>query len=230
MKSYPVTSLEVIGCSEVPAKQPPLPRVLSAIFRNPDSDTVLYPPYLLAGNELINPVTAEMADFEERVALDDITKLDPQPAQFGWSLWLDDSGDIQYSPLSLITRNLAAICEKHVQSARDRIAAKDYPAAREHALIADAAHPQHRDRLVLRAAAEFCMAKRPDDNPDARIELEFTEALASKTWHLDVFRTQYQKEANPTLPDSSKLTDATMTRPSTPRYLAHWPSRELVVT
>lgn len=229
MKSYPVTSLEVIGCSEVPAKQSPLPRVLSAIFRIPDSDTVLYPPYLLAGNDLINPATADIADFEERVALDEITKLAPQPAQFGWSLWLDDSGDVQYSPLSLITRNLAAICEKHVQSARDRIATKDYPAAREHALIADAAHPQHRDRLVLRAAAEFLMAKNPEEYPDARIELEFTEALASKTWHLDVFRTQYQTAATAALPEPSKLTNATLTRPSTPRCLAHWPSRELVV-
>ena len=230
MKTYPVSKLEVIGFTEVPAKQPPLPRVLSAIYRDPESGAVLYPPYLLDGENLINPVAAEMADFEERADLDEITRFERQQAKTRWALWLDDSGDVQYSPLSLITRNLAAICEKHVQSARDRIAAKDYPAAREHALIADAAHPQHRDRLVLRAAAEFCMAKRPADYPDARIELEFTEALASKTWPPDAFRKLYQEVANAALPDSSKLTNATTIRPARSRFFADLASRELVVT
>ncbi len=225
MKPYLVSTLHVIGSTEVPANDPPLPRVLSAIFWDPESKKVLYPPYLLNGANLINPVTAEMADFEERADLDEITRFEPQQAKTRWALWLDDSGDVHYSPLSHITRNLADISEKHVQAARRQIAAKDYSAAREHALIADAAHPQHPHRLVLRAAAEFLMAKHPVKYPDAQIELEFTEALASKTWPPDAFRKLYQEVANAALPDSSKLTDATTIRPTGSRFFAASASR-----
>jgi hypothetical protein len=226
MKTYPVSTLEVIGFTEVPAKQPPLPRVLSAIYRDPESGAVLYPPYLLDGNDLINPVTAEIADFEERVDLGEVTRFDQQPAKFGWALWLDDLGQVYYSPLSQITRNLTAISEEHIQSARDRIAAQDYSAARTHALIADAANPQHPHRLILRAAAEFRMAERPADYPDAQLELQFTEALASKRkWPSDAFRTRYLKEATSARPDSSKLTNATTIRPAKSRFFADSASR-----
>jgi hypothetical protein len=188
MSCLSIISLNVIGCAEVPATQPPLPRVLSAIFWDPESKKVLYPPYRLDGNNLTNPIPAEMADFEERVALGEITRIDPQPAKVGWAVWLNDSGDIHYSPLSQITRDLAEISEQHAQSAREKISARDYPSARTHALIADAANPQHRDRLVLRAAAEFCMASDPAAYPDAEAELALTETLASRSTSLDTFR------------------------------------------
>jgi hypothetical protein len=229
MKTYPVSALKVIGFTEVPAKQPPLPRVLSAIFWDPESEKVLYPPYRLDGNNLINPVAAEKADFEERADLGEITRFDPQPGKIDCSLWLDDLGDVEYTGIGLISDKLKTISNKHVRSARKQISAKDFSAARTHALIAAAAHPQHPDRLVLRAAAEFCMAKHPGKYPDAQLELQFTEALASKAWHLDTFRKLYQKEANAAIPDSSKLTNATMTRPSTPRCFADLASRELLV-
>ncbi len=188
MSCFSIISLNVIGCAEVPAKQPPLPRVLSAIFWDPESNKVLYPPYRLDGINLINPIPAEIADFEERVALEKITRIDPQPAKVGWAVWLNDSGDVHYSPLSQITRDLAEISEQHAQSAREKMAAHDYSAARTHALIADAANPQHRARFLLRAAAEFCMASDPAAYPDAEAELALTETLASRSTSLDTFR------------------------------------------
>ena len=220
MKTYLVSTLHVIGSTEVPANDPPLPRVLSAIFWDPESEKVLYPPYLLNGEDLINPVTAEMADFEERAELEEISRFKPQQAKTLWALWLDDLGEVHYSPLSHITRNLTAISEEHIQIAREKIAAQDYSAARTHALIADAANPQQPHRLVLRAAAEFRMAERPADYPDAQLELQFTEALALKKWPSDAFRTRYLKEANSALPDSSKLTDATTIRSTGSRFFA----------
>jgi hypothetical protein len=208
MNHFSVRDLEVIGFTEVPALRPPLPRVLSAIFREPASGKVLYPPYLLDRDTLLNPVVATQEDFAERVALNEITRCDAQPAEVEWAYWLDDEGKVHYEPLSLITRKLDDIFERRIQAAKARLAAHDYPAARDHALIAAAVNPQHLTPLVLRAAAECCMTRENGKFPDSRDELELTEELASAFISVELFREEYRREIARAIPPSSKIRGA----------------------
>lgn len=223
MNHFSVRDLEVIGFTEVPATQPPLPRVLSAIFREPASGRVLYPPYLLDRDTLLNPVVATGEDFAERAALNEITRCDAQPAKIDWAYWLDDEGNVHYAPLSLITRKLEDTFERQVQLAKARLAAHDYPAARDHALIAAAVNPQHLSPLVLRAAAEFCMAKDMVSFPDAREELELTEELASEFLGLNIFQAEYRREVARAIPPASKICGVAAKSPMTPRFLVACP-------
>lgn len=218
MSHFSVRDLEVIGFTEVPASQPPLPRVLSAIFRDPATGGVLYPPYVLDRDALFNPVPGTWEDFEERAALREITRCDAQPAKIEWAYWLDDKGDVHYEPLSLITRKLEDIFKRQVQSAKDRLAAKDYLAAREHALIAAAVKPENLTPLVLRAAAEFCMTREKTRYPDSADELELTEELASAFIGLELFREAYCKEFGQAMLPSSKICGVANKPPGTPRF------------
>jgi len=182
MTTHFINGLQIIGFTEVPSMEPPLPRILSAIYFNPDSKTVLYPPYQMVadGSVLVNPVQAPHQDFLERAKLGDLTSFAPTQAQVGWALWFDDGGSVHYEPKSTIARKLAGILELRIANAKQLLAEQRLAEARTSALIASAIAPQSLQPLLIRAAAEYGMSRNPDEFPTAAAELNLTEFLASE--------------------------------------------------
>lgn len=189
--------------------EPPLPRILSAIYFNPESKTVLYPPYQMVadGSVLVNPVQATHHDFLERANLGDLTSVAPMQAQVGWALWFDDGGGVHYEPISTIARNLAGILDRQIANAKQLLAEQKLVEARTSALIASAIAPQNLEPLLIRAAAEYGMSRNPDEFPTAAAELNLTEFLASELMvPMNLFVEAYRKMDGGELREPCKIT------------------------
>lgn len=209
MTTHFINGLQIIGFTEVPSMEPPLPRILSAIYFNPDSKTVLYPPYQMVadGSVLVNPVQAPHQDFLERAKLGDLTSFAPTQAQVGWALWFDDGGSVHYEPKSTIARKLAGILELRIANAKQLLAEQRLAEARTSALIASAIAPQNLEPLLIRAAAEYGMSRNPDEFPTAAAELNLTEFLASELMvPMNLFVEAYRKMYGGELREPCKIT------------------------
>lgn len=182
MTTHFIKDLEVIGFTEVPSIEPALPRILSAIYRDSKTGTVLYPPYhMIVGDSLlVNPVEAPSCDFDERKKIGDLTPYETTQAQAGCALWLDDSGRVHYEPKSIIRQKLSEIFDRRMADAKQLLDDRKLEEARTSALIASASAPQNIKPLTIRAAAEYGMSLKPDEFPDAAAELNLTEFLASE--------------------------------------------------
>ena len=69
MAAYSLQNLDVVGFTEVPVRAPAKPRVLSAIFRHRESGAILFPPYFLDQDVLLNPVETTQAEFDDLAAM-----------------------------------------------------------------------------------------------------------------------------------------------------------------
>lgn len=187
--------LEIIGCNEVPAKDPAMPRLLSAIFSVRDSDTVLFPPYTLGERGVIGPVISTRAEFEDLVATEEVTSHQVGQALPGHELWLDDEGEIHYGPDYMARKGLMEIFEARCQLATRDLKSGDPAAARTHAMIAYSANPRSLMPLVCRAAAEHLLAAGKSDSARIRAELALTEIIAKTHLSTEEFRKLYQEMA-----------------------------------
>lgn len=189
---FPLAQLEVIGCLEVPARQPALPRLLSVIFAVHGSDTVLFPPYTLGELEVIRPVKSCRAEFEDLLACEEVTAFGPVPAQPEHELWFDDQGNFHYGPAHEARVAMETIFRNRCKLAKWTLRAESFEEARGHAMIAYSANTASLEPLVLRAAAELRMIPSRGDQDTARAELALTESMAEAYLPLTEFRALYR--------------------------------------
>ena len=196
---FPLAQLEIIGCKEVPAKDPTMPRLLSAIFAVRDSDTVLFPPYTAGEQEVIGPVISNREEFDDLVAAEEVSSHDFGQALPGHELWLDDEGDVNYAPDHEARRKLAAIFQDRCELAKEALGTGSWLEARTHAMVAYSANTRNLKPLVYRAAAEHLLAAAESDPRKIRAELALTEIIAKTHLPVPDFQKLYRELAEKSL-------------------------------
>ncbi len=188
---FPLDQLEIIGCREVPAKDPTMPRLLSAIFAVRDSETVLFPPYTLGEQEVIGPMISNREEFGDLVAAEEVSPHDFGQARPGHELWLDDGGIVNYAPDHEARTKLAAIFQDRCELAKEALGTGSWLEARTHAMVAYSANTRNLKPLVYRAAAEHLLAAAESDPGKIHAELALTELIAKTHLSAEEFRKLY---------------------------------------
>lgn len=188
---FPLNQLDVIGCKEVPASDPAMPRLLSAIFAVRNSDRVLFPPYTLGEQEVIGPVLSTREEFDDLVASEEASLHNAGQAQPGHELWLNDDGMIHYTPDYIARRKLSVIFESRCGLAKKALKSGSLSEARTHAMVAYSANPKSVQALCFRAAAEHLMTFRHPEREHVRVELALTEMIAKSHLPIPAFRKLY---------------------------------------
>lgn len=212
---FPLNQLTVIGCKEVPAKSPAMPRLLSAIFAMTDSDTVLLPPYTLGGQDVIDPIIITREEFDDLVACEEVSPFEVVQAHPGHELWLDDDGKTNYTPDFEARKNLTSIFQTRCIQAQMALKSSSWPDARTHALIAYSANPKSLEPLGYRAAAEHLMAASYAESDGASTELALTEIIAKAHLPVSEFKLFYRglvKRFSPATPPGAFTVSQPMNR------------------
>ena len=196
---FPLDQLEIIGCREVPAKDPAMPQLLSAIFAVRDSDTVLFPPYTLGEQEVIGPVISNREEFDDLVATEEVSSHDFGQARSGHELWLDAGGKVYYTPDHEARTKLAAIFQDRCELAKEALGTGSWLEARTHAMVAYSANPRNLVPLSYRAAAEYRMASEASNAGPIHAELALTEIIAKTHLPVPDFQTLYRELAEKSL-------------------------------
>jgi hypothetical protein len=155
MKYWSLFNLDIIGFASV-LESPTLPRVLAPVFRDRNQpEMVLLPPFSLVADEVFNATPVPVSELEALAIQKRVTAFgEPLRAKLNHDLWVDADGFVAYEPKAVVKSTFGDIFTKHLALAEERLAAKDYTGAGQHAAIARAVKPSHLDPLVIRAAAE----------------------------------------------------------------------------
>jgi hypothetical protein len=172
-ETFDLASLEIIGYAST-VETPTLPRVLAPVFRVLDApDLILFPPYSLQATEVLRAHLGNRAEFEEFIAKEKITPLDPPcQAKVQHDLWVSPEGSVTYAPKAEVKKAFANLYEKHLNLAEAKLAEKDFEAAARHAAVARSVDPGKLDPLIIRGVTEFALADTS--------YYEFTRELAEK--------------------------------------------------
>ncbi|MFC5457293.1 hypothetical protein [Prosthecobacter fluviatilis] len=171
-ETFDLSTLEIIGYASTLAT-PTLPRVLHPVFRVRGADLVLFPPYTLQGTEVWKAHQGDQAEFEEFLAKEKLTRLDPPlPAKPHHDLWVSPEGVVAYAPKAEVKKTFEKLYAEHLSLAETKLAAKDFEAAARHAAVARSVDPGKLDPLIIRGVTEFKLADQS--------YYEFTRELAGK--------------------------------------------------
>jgi hypothetical protein len=170
--------LRIIGCTEVISSDPYLPRILSPIYYEPGLSLVLYPPYTIDNDTLVNPVQGSVQEFKEYSQLKQVTFWPAfQPYQTDYVLWVDDLGVFYYDHKTDASEKLQVIYNNKVSQAKELLNKGELEKARNSILVAGAIKPNNLEPLQIRLEIELAMQSQPDKFPWAVMEYNLTEFL-----------------------------------------------------
>ncbi len=148
-----VNELEIVGYANV-LKENMLPTVVPPVFQlKSDPQRVFVPPYWFNAGLLCGATEVTRSELDQLKDSIQITLFERAfPAERGFELWIGESFDLHYEPLSEAENNLDTICTSAIAKAVEALRAGDLAEAERFSSVAISANDRRPESLAIKAA------------------------------------------------------------------------------
>jgi len=131
-----------------------VPHIVPPVYQLPDgSEKLLFPPFRLAGAEVLGGSIGTQAQMDQFVSEGRCTRIDqPIPARPNHELWIDQDMQPHYEPFKKAEKTLRGIAESEAKRAWDLCVQGDFGQAEKAANTALVADDRLVDSLVIKVA------------------------------------------------------------------------------